>query len=64
MELHDYIKKYGVEELAAKLGKNPLYLRQIGWGRAKPSFTLALEIIEATGGKVAFEDLARVVTSK
>jgi DNA-binding transcriptional regulator YdaS (Cro superfamily) len=62
MELHEYIKNNGVNNLAEKIGTNPLYLRQIGWGKAKPSFVLAIKIVEATNGQVTFDDLAKKIT--
>lgn len=64
MELHEYIKTNGIKELAAKTGMNPLYLRQIGWGRANPSFVLAKKIVEATKGQVTFDDLAMKINQK
>jgi DNA-binding transcriptional regulator YdaS (Cro superfamily) len=61
MRLHDYIKENGVKDLAEKIPANPMYLRQIGWGKARPSLTMAKKIIEATDGKVTFDDLIQSI---
>ena len=62
MTLHEYIQQHGVRDLAKKIGANALYLRQIGWGKANPSFVMANKIVEATGGKVSFNDLAKNIS--
>jgi hypothetical protein len=57
MTLREWIKDNNVKELAGKLKTSPVYLYQISWGRAKPSWEMAMKISLATEGKVTLEEL-------
>lgn len=60
MNAKQFLDAYGKDEserIACEAGSNYAYFSQIAYGHRSPSARLAKKLVEASGGRLGFEEL-------